>query len=119
MGGGTPTDQALVLAKKNLSADWDDKTLRDMTNLARRNLQIRLNSFKQVEPAGISEEAAKEDRWTKTHADVAPTPAVAPSTAPQVSKSPSSYSVGQSVKLNGKMVTIDSIDPTTGSFTYH
>jgi hypothetical protein len=119
MGGGTPTDQALVLAKKNLSADWDDKTLRDMTNLARRNLQIRLNSFKQVEPAGLSEEAAKEDRWTKTHADVAPTPAVAPSTAPQVSKSPSSYSVGQSVKLNGKMVTIDSIDPTTGSFTYH
>ena len=112
MGGGTPTDQALQLAKKNLSADWDDKVLRDMTNLARRNINIRLNSFKQVEPAGISDEAAKEARWAKTQP-------VAPSPAPKVgTNTPSSYTKGQTVKLNGKMVVIDQINPD-GTFTYH
>src|SRR4029453_13562562 len=30
MGGNSPTDQALQLAAKNLSADWSEKTLKDM-----------------------------------------------------------------------------------------
>ncbi len=112
MGGGTPTDQALQLAKKNLSADWDEKVLLDMTNLARNNLRIRLNSFKQVEPAGLSDEALKEKRWSATQQPAA-TATATPST------STASPRVGQTVKLNGKMVTIDSIDPKTGTFTYH
>jgi hypothetical protein len=114
MGGGTPTDQAIQLAKKNLSADWPEGTLEAMTGLARKNLQIRLNSFKQVEPAGISDEAAKESRWSQAkQTSPSPTPAPTPST------SNASPRVGQTVKVNGKMVTIDSIDPKTGTFTYH
>lgn len=54
MGGNSPTDHALSLAAKNLSADWSDSTLRTMTKLARTNLQIRQNSMKNVGVAGAS-----------------------------------------------------------------
>ena len=116
MGGGTPTDQALQLAKKNLSADWDDKVLRDMTNLARRNIQIRMNSFKQVEPAGLSDQAAKESRWSNTQQASGPTPSPSPASSPTPS---ANHYPGEVVNYQGKQVTIDTIDPTTGSFTYH
>lgn len=52
MGGNSPTDHALELAGKNLRADWSDKVLRDMTKLARTNLQIRKNSVENVGVAG-------------------------------------------------------------------
>lgn len=45
MGGNSPTDHALQLAGKNLSADWSAQTLKDMTKLARTNLKIRNNSI--------------------------------------------------------------------------
>ncbi len=45
MGGNSPTDHALGLASKNLSTDWSDKVLKDMTQLARQNLRIRQNSI--------------------------------------------------------------------------
>lgn len=45
MGGNSPTDHALKLAGKNLSADWSAQTLKDMTKLARTNLKIRNNSI--------------------------------------------------------------------------
>lgn len=48
MGGNSPTDAALKLAGHNLSADWDQKVLGDMTALARKNLAYRLNSIRQV-----------------------------------------------------------------------
>lgn len=50
MGGNSPTDHALSLAGKNLSADWSNDTLRDMTKLARTNLRIRLNSMQNLGP---------------------------------------------------------------------
>lgn len=113
MGGNTPTDQSLALAKKNLSADWQEPVLHEMTNLARRNLQIRLNSFKQVEPAGMSEEGLKEERWMKTQQQGS---ATQPSSTP--SGSPVQYREGQSVKLrNGQVVTIKKINPD-GTFEY-
>jgi hypothetical protein len=45
MGGNSPTDHALGLAEKNLKADWSEDVLKDMTKLARTNLQIRKNSI--------------------------------------------------------------------------
>jgi hypothetical protein len=54
MGGNSPTDHALQLAGKNLSADWSQKVLGDMTALARTNLQIRRNSMSNVGVAGAS-----------------------------------------------------------------
>lgn len=54
MGGNSPTDHALQLAGKNLSADWSEGTLRAMTTLARTNLQIRMNSMRNIGPAGTT-----------------------------------------------------------------
>lgn len=54
MGGNSPTDHALKLAEKNLSADWDERVLRDMTALARKNLDIRSNSIEQAAAIGPS-----------------------------------------------------------------
>lgn len=109
MGGGTPTDQALGLAKKNLSSDWDEKVLHDMTDLARRNLRIRLNSFKQTEPAGMTDEGIKESRWRQDHPDT-PAPGAAPAAAkPQV---------GKNVNLKGVgVVKITKLNPD-GTFEY-
>jgi hypothetical protein len=55
MGGNSPTDHALELAAKNLSSDWSQKTLKDMTALARTNLRIRQNAIRNIAAAGPSE----------------------------------------------------------------
>lgn len=54
MGGNSPTDHALKLAAKNLSADWSKDTLKGATDLARKNLRIRLNSIQQTGVIGAS-----------------------------------------------------------------
>lgn len=54
MGGNSPTDHALGLAAKSLSADWSEKVLKDMTALARNNVQIRSNSIRNTGVAGAS-----------------------------------------------------------------
>ncbi len=69
MGGNSPTDHALGLASKNLSADWTQAQLKSAIELARKNLTIRQNSMRNVGVAGAS--AANP---------YAPTPAVAPPT---------------------------------------
>jgi len=48
MGGNSPTDQGMKRAAAELSSDWDDATLRSMTELARQNLRIRLNSINNI-----------------------------------------------------------------------
>lgn len=116
MGGNTPTDQSLEQMRKELQTDWPEGVLDTMIDQAKRNLSIRINSFKQIAPAGQSEEAQKEARWSQDH------PQTSPSTTPQPVSTPTStkkVGVGDTVKLNGKMVIVDSIDPTTGRFTYH
>jgi len=55
MGGNSPTDHALQLAAKNLSADWTLSQLKAATDLSRQNLKIRANSMKNVGVAGASE----------------------------------------------------------------
>jgi hypothetical protein len=76
MGGNTPTDQSLKLATKNLSADWSEKTLHDMINLSKRNLQIRLNSMKQVGAAGLSEAGQARYGGQNMPAQSAPQPMI-------------------------------------------
>lgn len=50
MGGNSPTDHALGLAQKNLSAEWTKDQLLSAIKLARTNLQIRNNSIAQSTP---------------------------------------------------------------------
>ena len=50
MGGNSPTDHALALAAKNLSADWNEKVLQDMVRLARTNLKNRQNAIENTGP---------------------------------------------------------------------
>lgn len=69
MGGNSPTDHALGLAAKNLSADWSKDVLLDMTNLARTNLKYRQNAIKNV--GAITPSSQKEgandfdEEWTR------------------------------------------------------
>lgn len=118
MGGNSPTDQSLQQMQKALSADWPQDVMASMTDQARKNLAIRINSFKQISPAGMSEEAQKEARWTQEHPTAAPSATPAPAASPSASPT-KQKSVGDTVKLNGQLVVIDSIDPATGRFTYH
>jgi hypothetical protein len=57
MGGNSPTDHALQLAGKNLSADWSLSQLQAATKLARTNLKIRRNSMANVQVVSPSGEA--------------------------------------------------------------
>lgn len=50
MGGNSPTDHALSLAAKNLSADWSMGQLKSMVEQSRVNLKIRQNSMRNVGP---------------------------------------------------------------------
>lgn len=52
MKGGVPTDHALDLAKKNLSAEWNERTFKDSLAMLRRAANIRLNVMAATTPAG-------------------------------------------------------------------
>lgn len=52
MGGNSPTEQALRLAAHNLNSQWTETQLKDTVALARKNLQIRLNSIGLAAPIG-------------------------------------------------------------------
>lgn len=65
MGGNSPTDHALQLAGKNLSADWTEKQLRDATNLARTNLRIRLNSMRFAQPVSPGTGGGAVEEWVR------------------------------------------------------
>jgi hypothetical protein len=54
MGGNSPTDHALDLARTALSSNWDEKVLLDMVNRARKNVAIRQNSIKSTGVQGVS-----------------------------------------------------------------
>ena len=53
MGGNSPTDHAMELASKNLSADWSKQDLVTMVNQGRTNLRYRLNAMDSVLGFGI------------------------------------------------------------------
>ncbi len=101
MGGGTPTDRALELAKKNLSADWSDATLKKMTDLARTNLRIRLNSIDTIGVVGTS----ATNPYAGTHA-TSGTETGEPKGGQPTGKDPKRL-----IKYQGKMVPFDSLSP--------
>lgn len=54
MGGNSPTDHAMMLAAKNLQANWSLSQLKSAIDLSRKNLKIRSNSMRNVGVAGAS-----------------------------------------------------------------
>jgi hypothetical protein len=70
MGGNSPTDHAMELAAKNLSADWSEPQLRALIGQQRKNLQIRSNSIKNAAAITPSSQAAPAapvvgDEWVR------------------------------------------------------
>lgn len=57
MGGNSPTDHSLSLAKQNLSSDWNNETFAEGIKQARLNLGIRTNSIMHAQPAGTSSDS--------------------------------------------------------------
>lgn len=53
-GGNTSTDESLKLAAENLKAEWNEKTFHDAITQIRRNLEIRENSIRNSQAAGVS-----------------------------------------------------------------
>jgi hypothetical protein len=72
MGGNSPTDHALGLAGKSLSANWDEKVLHDMVALARKNVGIRRNSISSTGVAGASATNPYAGGGAQTAAPAAP-----------------------------------------------
>jgi len=66
MGGNSPTDHALQLAGKNLSAEWTKDQLLSAIKLARTNLHIRGNSMTSLGAAGLSTGPATTPTTAKT-----------------------------------------------------
>jgi hypothetical protein len=54
MGGNSPTDHALALAKQNFSSDWNKDTFEEGLKQARANIKIRQNSIIHAQAAGTS-----------------------------------------------------------------
>lgn len=54
-GGNSSTDESLKLAAKNLEADWNESTFKDSINQIRQNLEIRKNSIRHSQAAGVTE----------------------------------------------------------------
>jgi hypothetical protein len=80
MGGNSPTDHALSLAKENLSADWNEKTFKTAIDQARKNLILRRNAMLTAPVAGLP----GGSRYNKAPepAEPAKPPAFAPASAP-------------------------------------
>ncbi len=54
MGGTSPTDHALELAAKNLSADWSRNQLRALTAQSRQNIEIKRGSISEAGAMGVT-----------------------------------------------------------------
>ncbi len=53
-GGNSSTDESLKLAAKNLEGDWNEKTFKDAIGDIRKSIEIRENSIKHSQAAGVS-----------------------------------------------------------------
>jgi hypothetical protein len=74
MGGNTPTEQALKLARENLAANWNEQQFMEAIKQARKNLGYRLNSIKHSAPMGLG----GPSRYAPSAPEAAP-PAAQPS----------------------------------------
>src|SRR5208283_2268687 len=57
-GGNSSTDESLKLAAKNLESDWNEQTFKSAINQIRQNLEIRKNSIRHSQPAGVTENSS-------------------------------------------------------------
>src|SRR5574340_176224 len=57
MGGNSPTDHALTLARNMLQGDWNEEQFKKGITQLRRDLQIRQNSLSSIGPAGVAPES--------------------------------------------------------------
>jgi len=99
MGGNSPTDHALSLAAKSLSAEWSEPVLRKMVALAKENVQIRLNSINSSGVAGASAD--------NPYAAAPPPPRTEP-------PPPAGPKVGDRGILNGQLVEWQTINGQSG-----
>jgi hypothetical protein len=53
MGGNSPTDQAIKLAKANLSADWNEATFTKAIQQVRNSLRMRQNAMRSAPTLGV------------------------------------------------------------------
>jgi len=72
-GGNSSTDESLKLAAKNLSGDWNEQTFKNALGDIRKSIQIRENSMKNLQPAGVSSGNAYIP--PSTDSDLGPAPA--------------------------------------------
>lgn len=86
MGGNSPTDHAFELASKALSGDWSEQVLLDMTQLARRNLDMRSNSIRNAGPITMGDNPYVDNQPTPGRSNgpgPGPAPLPPPSAPPQ------------------------------------
>jgi len=82
MGGNTPTDKAIDLAKKNLEADYNPQTFTQMLKLLRTNLGYRQNAMVNSPPAGLGGAPNRYAAPTQQAAEQAPS--AAPTAIPHI-----------------------------------
>lgn len=72
MGGNSPTDHALSLAKTNLSSDWSEGQFREALKQARLNIGYRIKSIENAGVAGASEGNKYAPKEAPAQASAAP-----------------------------------------------
>lgn len=79
-GGLSPTDESIRLASDNLQSNWSAPVARNMLNLLRKELRIRLNSIETTGVAGTPGNIYERpgERLDPETGDVTPAPGTAP-----------------------------------------
>ncbi len=92
MGGNSPTDHALDLAKSNLNANWSEQTLKDMTKQIRQTIAYRQNSLRNAGVVGMPAGTNPYDQTQGGGSLPAAPPGNAPAGAPQAPGAPAQAS---------------------------
>ncbi len=73
-GGNSPTDQGLKRASEILASNWTKDQLKAATDLARKNLRVRLNSIRNVGVASGMDNIYSQGRTGGATSDTPPNP---------------------------------------------
>lgn len=76
MGGNSPTDHAMDLAAKNLSADWSYPTIKAALDQFEKNIAFRENAIAAVGTAGVTNSQYNYDQPPSPASGLAPTATV-------------------------------------------
>jgi hypothetical protein len=88
MGGNSPSDKAIGLAKENLSSDWNKETFEEGIKQAHLNIGIRSNSMKNGLPSGVSPASPYIQRMPGAGNPAAAAGAATPATATPATATP-------------------------------